>query len=236
MNTRIGGTAVLTLAAVGILAGCAEQPDTVESSTVTVTVESKAGGTRGTPGQDAQPAPQDSKSNKWSDRGKPGVPDIHEAAGGPIPPEAREVATIRHNIGDAAGEHAVFTTPSGNIDCTIVHAPGVHSLVCGVESYRENRGMGSDSMGRPRWLVDVLHREVFMSDAQYVHGHEPGEGVEPEVVPYGTIVRHGPFACAVEETGVTCWDSRTGRGAWMERQGSFFFDPIDYQIWEYMDE
>lgn len=218
MYTRLAVKVSLAFAAIGALAGC---------STDTVNVQSNASSGQANSTQSTQ-------SNKFSDRGVPGVPYVHEAAGGPIPAEAREIATLR-TVDGIPGSVAVFTTPTGNIDCSITYEPGAHSLLCGVESYKQNFGMGSDRQGKPKWVVAVLTRDMFSEEAEHLTGHEPGGGVEPEVVPYGTIVSHGPFACAVEDTGVTCWDSRNGRGAWIEREGTFFFDPIDYQIWEHMN-
>jgi len=37
----------------------------------------------------------------------------------------------------------------------------------------------------------------------------------PQTVPYGTVVYHGDYTCASEITGLTCWNTTTGHGAFM---------------------
>ena len=40
----------------------------------------------------------------------------------------------------------------------------------------------------------------------------PGQQVE-----YGTVVYHGDYVCASENAGLTCWNTATGHGAFMNR-------------------
>ena len=42
---------------------------------------------------------------------------------------------------------------------------------------------------------------------------------EPQVVPYGTAVYYEKYVCASEENGLTCWNTETGHGAFMNRDG-----------------
>ncbi|WP_165444815.1 hypothetical protein [[Pseudopropionibacterium] massiliense] len=42
---------------------------------------------------------------------------------------------------------------------------------------------------------------------------------EPQVVPYGAAVYYEKYVCASEENGLTCWNTETGHGAFMNRDG-----------------
>ena len=74
-------------------------------------------------------------------------------------------------------------------------------------------------------MVEVLHGYVREQNEPPLYSDLvwPEGSPSAEVVQYGEVVYHGPFVCAVEETGVTCWDSESGRGAWMERENTVFF-------------
>jgi hypothetical protein len=42
-------------------------------------------------------------------------------------------------------------------------------------------------------------------------------------VAYGTVVYHGDYVCASENAGLTCWNTTTGHGAFMNRDETTTF-------------
>ena len=43
------------------------------------------------------------------------------------------------------------------------------------------------------------------------------------VVDYGQVVYYRTIVCASAENGLTCWNTDTGHGAFMNRQTTLFF-------------
>lgn len=216
MNRTFNARLVAVCAA-GLLAGCGGAPETV-TETVTETV----GETVSQPPA-SESAPQPDPEPAEPERGVPGAPLAYPGAGGPIPPNARPIATVKSYEGMDV-EYAVFTAPSGNIGC-MMNLENPPMFDCGVESYMETEQYGIGELGMPRWMVEVLHGYVREQNEPPLYSDLvwPEGSPSAEVVQYGEVVYHGPFVCAVEETGVTCWDSESGRGAWMERENTVFF-------------
>ena len=216
MNRTFNARLVAVCAA-GLLAGCGGAPETV-TETVTETV----GETVSQPPA-SESAPQPDPEPAEPERGVPGAPLAYPGAGGPIPPNARPIATVKRYEGMDV-DYAVFTTPSGNIGC-MMNLEDDPMFDCGVESYMETEQYGIGELGMPRWMVEVLHGYVREQNEPPLYSDFvwPEGSPSAEVVQYGEVVYHGPFVCAVEETGVTCWDSESGRGAWMERENTVFF-------------
>lgn len=211
--------AILTATAF-LLTGCSGAP---EPETVVVTSTKLATPTHQTQAPAPETPTHDTSQPAEPTRGVPGAPLAYPGAGGPIPPNARPVRSVKHlDYGDV--DYAVFKTPSGNIGCEM-SLDGQPHFECGVMSYSENLVLGTDPTGKPNWMVNILTGQAHPKGDPPLYFDEvwPGDTVPAEIVPYGDVVTHGPFVCAVEETGVTCWDSESGRGAWLERSNATFF-------------
>ncbi|QYH19833.1 hypothetical protein JKI95_01475 [Corynebacterium aquatimens] len=213
------GTAAATSSAAASTASAASSSEspavstTVSTVTETVAPTSPARGGGGAAGGGA------------SSSGVPGAPLAYPGAGGPVPANARPVKSVQY-IDFLGRELAMFVTPSGNIGCELSPEGADPMLHCGVESYQRDGMLGYDQAGWPKWFIDVReHNSFAKGDVPLYMEGRLGQGgiIAPEVVPYGTVVHNGPLVCAVEETGVTCWDASTGRGAWMAREGVTFF-------------
>lgn len=139
-------------------------------------------------------------------------------AGGPIPSDARPVRTIKHN---SLGDIAVFKTPSENIGCDIQK----DSLNCGVASYRESKPHGKSGQ-YANWWVKVDAQTVGSKNdppAYFPQGADINDHAPTETVPYGTTVYYGRYACHSAYEGLTCWNSNTGKGAFITRERTHFF-------------
>ena len=140
-------------------------------------------------------------------------------AGGPIPSDARPVRTIKHN---SLGNIAVFKTPSENIGCDIQK----DSLNCGVASYRESKPHGKNGQ-YANWWVNVDTQTVGSKNdapAYFPQGADINDHAPTETVPYGTTVYHGRYVCHSAHEGLTCWNSNNGKGAFITRERTYFFD------------
>ena len=225
-NPRVVTAQLTAICAAGLLAGCSGTPETVtETVTETVAEASAVTGSEAV-SEVRESTPSASESAPGAavpERGVPGAPLAYPGAGGPIPPNARPIATVKSYEGMDV-EYAVFTTPSGNIGC-MMNLEDPPMFDCGVESYMETEQYGIGELGMPRWMVEVLHGYVREQNEPPLYSDLvwPEGSPSTEVVQYGEVVYHGPFVCAVEQTGVTCWDSESGKGAWMERENTVFF-------------
>lgn len=196
------------------VAGCAQQdlPASVETETSTVVVS----------------APPSERmvieTVPTASADIPGAPDAYPGAGGPMPPEARPVRTVKHTD---FGDVGVFNAPSGNIGCEMWdNGADARSLYCGVLSYNENHAMGTLPNGMAKWTMDIMNGQARAKGdvpAYFEGALGEADTLVPEVVPYGDVVSFGEMVCAVQKVGVTCWDARTGRGAFMEREYTVFF-------------
>ncbi|WP_315503315.1 LppP/LprE family lipoprotein [Actinomyces radicidentis] len=140
------------------------------------------------------------------------VEGAYAGAGGDRPASAVAVS------GDA------IVTPRGNIGCDFSSTVGNNG--CGVLSYIEDQPEGvAAGSGHTNWWI-------------YLDGMN-GSGGVPEVGPrgdapafasgsamtvdYGQVVYSGDWVCASEEAGLTCWNDKTGHGAFMNRSGTETF-------------
>lgn len=147
-----------------------------------------------------------------------GIPaEAYRGAGGPRPEGAKKITSIRPDE-FGTGEVAVLRSPTGNIGCEF-HESGAGG--CGVESYIKDMKYGQDELG-PRWwlgLADGFPEISSRSEAPlYAY-----PDVEAQKVPYGEIVYYGNFVCHSAEKGLTCWNTDTGHGVFMNRAG---FNPF----------
>ena len=144
---------------------------------------------------------------------KPSSSGIYPGAGGPRPAHAALITAVYPLEGVASVPiMAVIKTPSGNIGCEIT--PDYAG--CGIQSYKADQPYGSDN-GIPRWWVPI---DGSVEKVEAVRHHlfsDPDR--EPQVVPYGTAVYYEKYVCASEENGLTCWNTETGHGAFMNRDG-----------------
>ena len=135
----------------------------------------------------------------------------YAGAGGPAPANAVPITSV-----NPSGV-AVVKTPSNNIGCDL--SPSYAG--CGVLNYQKTQPYGSDEGGAKWWVpLDGSFDQIqSKSDAPYFAGTDPA----PQVMAYGTVVQHGNHACASEQNGLTCWDTTTGHGAFMNRDGTAMF-------------
>lgn len=141
--------------------------------------------------------------------------------GGPIPRTARQIGTIKPQLGGVA----VFRTPSKNIGCAI-HAA---QLECRISSYNDDVPYGRDRNGG---AIDQVIVSGGVAAMDY-HGSDvppwadkafgPEDTVTAEIVDYGEVVYYNRFACRSEEDGLTCWDSVDGGGAFMSKEETVLF-------------
>lgn len=139
----------------------------------------------------------------------PDLPDgAYAEAGGPVPAEATPL------IPNASGV-ASFKTPSGNIGCDL----SATSAGCGVMSYVTEGTYGTEPVtGGSKWWVSLDSQEIgFKGDAPWFD--YPGT---PTAL-YGAVVYFGTTACASQEAGLTCWNTTTGHGAFINRDATTFF-------------
>lgn len=145
----------------------------------------------------------------------PPVPGAYPGAGGPIPQHATKIKTV-HSAGYDL-KTAIIKTPSGNIGCEI----GEGYSGCGVDSWNEDN-LYPDPMWGSLWWVDFDRGEGPMKPIVSHRGDAPlymwGDP-NPQVVNYGDVVYYGDFVCASEQTGLTCWNHKTGHGALLNKAG-----------------
>lgn len=138
------------------------------------------------------------------------APGAFAGAGGPRPADAQPMSMI-----DAYGQAvAVIITPSGNIGCEFSSG----GAGCGVISWIEAQPFGAGGPGGTPWWVNLGDGSAVpqvgpKGDAP--HFMTPGT----PAVSYGEVVYHGAWTCASEEAGLTCWNTDTGHGAFMNRSG-----------------
>lgn len=136
------------------------------------------------------------------------------AAGGPLPVGAREITTVQDSA--EIGRTAYFKTPSGNIGCDFTQITGG----CGVQSYLQSSKYGDDpaGFGSP-WWIDFsgteLPRVAPKGDPPVHHTAE----IPAQIIEYGQVLYFGNYACSSATDGLTCWNTKTGRGALMNKAG-----------------
>lgn len=150
----------------------------------------------------------------------PPVPGAYACAGGPAPENAIELSPA-----GVTGVGALVRSPSGNIRCGISgqqHHNGYGFLRCYVKSWHmENRftpeSNGGPDGGIPHVAFDKgvpVYRQLGTAPGEYIF---EGQNDVTTEMSYGNVYTYGPFACASEETGVTCWNVETGHGAFMNK-------------------
>ena len=155
------------------------------------------------------------------------VPGAFPGAGGPRPANAVPITAIHDSGGKL--ETAIIVTPSGNIGCDISFNE-YEGAGCGIGSYLKDRPFGVNEIGSTLWWVAGFnsggqpHMAMRGGASTYQLGQEnPQQYTAPMVVDYGQVVYYRTIVCASAENGLTCWNTDTGHGAFMNRQTTLFF-------------
>ena len=132
---------------------------------------------------------------------------------------ASALLALALTAGPAAAERPAFQTPSGNILCYVDNSASVLDMTCLIRQaqWPMPKLVGdSCDMDLVRALVvapdldpqaiAICHSDVFWP-------------YPAPTVSYGTTWQVEGFTCQIEQTGVTCTDSRTGRGYSVARAG-----------------
>ena len=178
-----------------------------------------------TPKSSDQPAPADKPSNKPADKPADTQTDKQADKGAPAQTPAEPAAPADEQPGQATSfvpdnlvseKTAMIVSPSGNIGCDL----SAHYAGCGVLSYRSNGTYGKDEAGSPKWWFDLSSggtpqlagrsEGAFSLDEAF-----RGGGSSPQVVEYGQSVTFGSWVCSSEETGMTCRNTETGHGVFL---------------------
>ena len=160
---------------------------------------------------DAQPAPADKPAE--APAGKPAENPAEPAAPADEQP-SQATSFVPGNL--VSEKTAMIVSPSGNIGCDL----SAHYAGCGVLSYRSNGTYGKDEAGSPKWWFDLSSggtpqlagrsEGAFSLDEAF-----RGGGSSPQVVEYGQSVTFGSWVCSSEETGMTCRNTETGHGVFL---------------------
>ena len=160
---------------------------------------------------DAQPAPADKPAEAPAD--KPAENPAEPAAPADEQP-SQATSFVPGNL--VSEKTAMIVSPSGNIGCDL----SAHYAGCGVLSYRSNGTYGKDEAGSPKWWFDLSSggtpqlagrsEGAFSLDEAF-----RGGGSSPQVVEYGQSVTFGSWVCSSEETGMTCRNTETGHGVFL---------------------
>lgn len=219
-HKRFGFGAVAAALAIG-LSGCSSTGTAAPAEHTSVST-SPTGTTPPAPTPPAKPAQETevpaSSSHKTAERTVPPVPTApvegaYPGAGGPRPAHAKP-ATAFFKSEYGGDDTALITTPSGNIGCEL--SPDFSG--CGVDSWMES-GLYTDPREGPLWWVyfdegkkpAVGHR----GDAPLYKWNTP----KPQVVNYGEAIYYKDDVCVSEQNGLTCWSTKTGRGALLNKSG-----------------
>ncbi|MGJ4118532.1 hypothetical protein ACN4CT_05585 [Corynebacterium macclintockiae] len=143
----------------------------------------------------------------------------YSKAGGPIPSDALEATVVRRYKESYMHDRAVFQSPSGKIKCAI----DASFAGCGIPSYRDTKPYGYSKTVGANWWVDFNNWELMSRDDVPPYAPDDG-GSEIEDVPYGKTIYFGNHVCHSEYNGMTCWNAKTGKGAFMSISRTEFFD------------
>ena len=196
----------------GLLAGCAsstdqnatsgpESPNAQDSAAIALPT------TRPSAGAGASPS---------GTRSPVSIPGAYPGAGGPRPANATPITTVHSG-------YAVIITPSKNIGCEFSDT----TAGCGIVNYTNSKPYGSDELGPKWWGRMKSPTAANQAEPEIVSRSEPPLFQKPETpgqqVEYGTVVYQGDYVCASENAGLTCWNTTTGHGAFMNRDATTTF-------------
>ena len=163
----------------------------------------------------APTADGDTSSGGIASSAVPPVPGAYAGAGGPIPTDATPMTAFQ---GEGDTRTAVIASPSGNIGCDLSPL----GSGCGVQSLLESAQYGRDWVGA-RWYIPFFGEGTGVPQVRSQGGAAAYMLTDPQVVPYGTVVYYQSFVCASEDNGMTCWDTSTGRGVFVNHNTAIGF-------------
>ena len=144
------------------------------------------------------------------------IPGAYPGAGGPRPANATPITAVYSG-------YAVIITPSKNISCEFSDT----TAGCGVMNYMNSKPYGSDELGPKWWVRMKSSASADQAEPEMVSRSQPplsqNPGTPGQQVEYGTVVYHGDYVCASEDAGLTCWNTTTGHGAFMNRDATATF-------------
>lgn len=118
-----------------------------------------------------------------------------------------------------SGTFHIIQTPSGNIGCTVESA----KLLCTIREQNPDAQISYND-AQIYNSISITDGHALLTSKSDVPSWLPGysgnrNDPQPESVPYGTAVTNGRFVCLSEYKGLTCWDSQTGAGGSLSREG-----------------
>lgn len=226
MPRNLFGSASAAVVLALALAGCSDSGQAAPGSSTmgsgpaaTQSVAAPSGRVSGTPSA-STPAPTPERSTQAArettqsatSAAKAPVEGAYPGAGGPRPENATPATAIYHP--EYGNDTAVVITPSGNIGCDLE----VEYSGCGVESWMTTRIYPDPMWGSLGWVdltVDKKPVVAHRGDAPYYKWEDP----KPQVLNYGDVVYFKDMVCASEQNGLTCWNTKSGRGALINKSG-----------------
>lgn len=160
-------------------------------------------------------------SAKPQDALKPPVAGAYPGAGGRRPAIATPIMTVSDPAEAYGMRVATAVMPSGNIGCEIRS----EQLTCRVEDWP--RDINPEWKQPDGWVGVTLEKTgpakfVLRNDVPSYTGGNPG--IPPgQVMPYGTVWFYERYVLASMESGLTIWNSESGYGALVNRDGMFPF-------------
>ncbi|WP_291279091.1 hypothetical protein [Galactobacter sp.] len=126
-------------------------------------------------------------------------------AGGPRPANAQQ-------LNESEGGLAMLMSPAGNIGCEFTET----SKGCGLLSYRDDPESTDSNSGQ--WWFDLEGGDDSSLQEHNSLARFQAEDAKPHQMDYGETVYYRDNVCAMLDTGMTCWDTRTGHGVFMSRK------------------
>ncbi|MDR7294364.1 variant leucine-rich repeat-containing protein [Pseudoglutamicibacter albus] len=157
-------------------------------------------------------------------------PQVYAGARGPAPDDAQQPQATVEKDGMTI---ASVMTPTGNIGCDIRlrensdddSGDAGDSIACSVKSWKDRAPVAANPKPK-QGTTPYVFLGANKSLASYGGSHEGKfcfekngceDGFKGQKLGYGESVVHGDFVCVSEEHGLTCWNSKTGRGVFLSR-------------------
>ena len=125
-------------------------------------------------------------------------------------PSATPTATVKAPAPDGAREMTSFTSPSGNITCTL----GDDQVSCTIKEYSFNANGPSCSNNSTPFTATVTTQASAGGSCQTAFK------ASGTTLAYNSSAKHGVFACTSTEEGVTCWNTLNGQGFTVNRHAA----------------
>ena len=124
------------------------------------------------------------------------------------PPTPSATPTFKAPAPSNAIELSGFTTPSGNVSCTL----SKNSVSCTINQHNTTGPQGScpDATGKPLTMAVGKNGEVSISC-------DTGFSASGAVLSYDASAKSDAFACTSKDDGVECWSQVTGQGFKLSR-------------------